>query len=112
MSLWLRKYGKFRFCNDTRGCLLKTMKATALYVPICLPHSTQATKWQTLLAMIALSTVQSRTPTEITMLFIGTSNNAQYRLLHSLISSPYLALIASNDKEKSYCDDFCSICYY
>ena len=51
-----------------------------------------------LLAMIALSTVQSSAQTFIhnAVLFIDTSNNAWYNQPHWLIWTPYLSIIASN----------------
>ena len=52
-----------------------------------------------LLAMIALSAVQTSAQTIIhnAFLFIDTSDNASCNQLHWLIRSPYLSVIASND---------------
>ena len=52
-----------------------------------------------LLAMIALSSVQSFVQTFIhnAILFIDTSNNTWYNQAHWLIGIPYLSIIASNE---------------
>ena len=54
----------------------------------------------TLLAIIALSAVQSSTQTFIhnAILFINTTNNAWYNEAHWLIGTPYLSTLASNEK--------------
>ena len=51
------------------------------------------------LAMTANSAVQSSTQTFFLndILFMDTPNNAYYKPPHSLIRTPYLAIIASND---------------
>ena len=53
---------------------------------------------QTLLEIIALSTVQSSF-IHNAILFIDTSNNAWYNQSHWLIGTPYLLIIASNDTD-------------
>ena len=71
--------------------------------PICGCVRTNATKpsflWATLLAMIAISTVQSSTRTLLhnVILPIDTYNNAWYNPSHLLIRTSYLAIISSND---------------
>ena len=70
-------------------------------------------KISALLAMIALSAVQSSTHTFIhnTILFIDTSDNVSYNKRHRLIGTPYLSIIASNEfvyfKYEFNCEDFC-----
>ena len=61
----------------------------------------------TLLAMIALSAVQSSVQTFIhnAILFIDVSNNAWYNKVHWLIKTPYLSVIANNDSATWVEDD-------
>ena len=58
----------------------------------------------TLLAMVALSAVQSSAQTFIhnAILFIDTFNNAWYNQVHWLIGMPYFPIIASNGSVNSY----------
>ena len=67
-----------------------------------------------LLAMIALSAVQSsvRTFFHNTILFIDTYNNEQYKLPHSLLGTQHLTIISSNRPSRSFTTKFSSLLRY